>query len=369
MRIDAVELVRVRMPLVRPFRTSAGVYDVRDVLLVRVLADGVEGWGEDVAGVEPLYTGEFVAASHLALREHLVPRLLDRPEVTAAEVAAVLAPVKGWPMAKCALEAAVLDAELRRDGVSLRDAIGGTRDRVPAGVAVGLHEDLADTLEEVAGHVAAGYVRVKLKIEPGRDLAVVAATRGLVGDGYPLQVDANAAYDLEDVEHLCRLDEHGLLLVEQPFAEDDLRRHAVLAQRMRTPVCLDESLTSARIVEDALELGACRIVNLKAGRVGGYLEAKRIHDLCAARGVPLWCGGMLETAVGRAANLALASLPGCTLPPDLSASDRYYHQDVAEPFVLVDGHIAVPTGPGIGITPDPDRLAAMGATVERLGRR
>jgi O-succinylbenzoate synthase len=365
-RIDAVELVRVRMPLVRPFRAAHGTTDARDVLLVRVLADGVEGWGEDVAQPDPGYAAEYVDVSHRAARDHLVPRLLAAPDVTAAGVGALLAPVRGWSMAKAAIETAVLDAELRQAGIPLHVALGGVRTAIPAGVAVGLHDDVGSTLDEVRAHLDAGYVRVKCKIAPGRDLAVVAAVRGLVGPDYPLQVDANSAYTLDDADHLARLDEHGLLLVEQPLAEDDLRRHALLARRLRTPVCLDESLTSARITEDALELGACSIVNLKAGRVGGVHESLRIHDLCVARGVPIWVGGMLETGVGRALNLALASLPGCTLPPDLSASDRYYREDLTEPFVLRDGHIDVPRGPGLGVTPDPERLRRAGATVERL---
>ncbi len=366
MRIDAIELVRFQLPLVTPFRTSFGVQTARDVILVHVVADGVDGWGENVAGVEPLYSSEFTDASLLALRHHLVPRVLSAGDVTAAHVAELLAPVKGWAMAKCAVEVAVLDAELRAAGLSLQAYLGGTQRRVAAGVSVGLFDTIAETLAAVEGYLGDGYRRVKLKIEPGHDIELVAAVRNHVGPAVLLQVDANCAYTLGDARHLARLDEFDLLLIEQPLAEDDLRQHAALAQRLRTPICLDESITSARAAADAIALGACAIVNIKPGRVGGYLEARRIHDVCVANGVPVWCGGMLETGIGRAANVALASLPGFTLPADLSASDRYFRQDVTTPFVLADGHLAVPAGPGIGVTPDPAVLRSLGVTTERL---
>ena len=366
MRIEAVELVRFQLPLVTPFRTSFGVQTGRDVILVHVQADGFDGWGENVAGVEPLYSPEFTDASLLALRQHLIPRLHAVGDITAARVAELLAPVKGWPMAKCAVEAAVLDAELRAGGLSLQRYLGGTQPRVAAGVSVGLFDTIAETLAAVDGYLADGYRRVKLKIEPGHDVELVAAVRHHVGPGVVLQVDANCAYTLGDARHLARLDDFDLLLIEQPLAEDDLRQHAALAPLLRTPICLDESITSARAAADAIALGACAIVNIKPGRVGGFLEARRIHDVCVANGVPVWCGGMLETGVGRAANVALASLPGFTLPADLSASDRYFRQDVTTPFVLADGHLAVPTGPGIGVTPDPAVLRQLGATTERI---
>jgi O-succinylbenzoate synthase len=365
--IEAVELVRFQLPLVTPFRTSFGVQEGRDVLLVRVLADGIEGWGENVAGIDPGYSYEFTAASHLVLRDHLLPRLLGAKDVAAAEVGEVLSAVSGWPMAKCAIEAAVLDAELRRAGLSLRSYLGGTRTRIAAGVSVGLFDTIDQTVAAVAAYLADGYVRIKLKIEPGRDVDLVAAVRQRIGPDVLLQVDANAAYTLADARHLARLDDYDLLLIEQPLAQHDLRQHAELATRLRTPICLDESITSAATAADAIALGSCRIVNVKPGRVGGVLEARRIHDVCAAQGVPVWCGGMLETGVGRAANLAVASLPGFTLPADLSASDRYFHRDITSPFVLVDGHLSVPDGPGIGVHPDADVLAALGATSERVG--
>lgn len=366
MKFDAIELVRFSLPLVTPFRTSFGVQDARDVILVHVQVGGADGWGENVAGIEPLYSAEFTDASQLVLRDHLLPRLLAAGDVTAAEVGHLLAPVKGWAMAKCAVEAAVLDAELRATDRSLQAHLGGTRHRIPAGVSVGLFETIAETLAAVDGYLADGYRRIKLKIEPGRDVELVAAVRERIGPDVLLQVDANCAYSLGDARHLARLDQFDLLLIEQPLDEDDLRQHAALARQLRTPLCLDESITSARAAADAIALGACAIVNIKPGRVGGFLEARRIHDVCAANGVPVWCGGMLETGIGRAANLALASLPGFTLPADLSASDRYFRRDVTEPFVLADGHLTVPTGPGIGVTPNPEVLRALGAVTEAI---
>ncbi len=234
------------------------------------------------------------------------------------------------------------------------------RDRVPAGVSVGITDTVEDLLDQVAGYLDEGYLRIKLKIEPGLDVARVAAVRERFGDELMLQVDANAAYTLDDADHLAQLDAFDLLLIEQPLATDDLRHHALLAKRLRTPLCLDESIVSAKGAADAIALGSCAIVNVKAGRVGGYLEAKRVHDVCQVHGVPVWCGGMLETGLGRAANVALAALPNFTLPGDTSASARYWEQDLTEPFVLEpDGHLLVPTGAGLGVEPIPDVLASV----------
>jgi o-succinylbenzoate synthase len=364
MRIDGVELVRLGMPLRRPFRTSFGTQEHRDVLLVRVEgdADGTAtiGWGECVAGDEPRYSSEYVAGAAYVIEHFFLPVLASHPDVTAAGVAPALAVFDGHPMAKAAVEMAVLDAELRAAGTSLASHLGAVRDRVPAGVSVGITETVDGLLDQVAGYVADGYVRVKLKIEPGLDIARVAAVRERFGDQLPLQVDANAAYTLADADHLAQLDAFGLLLVEQPLASNDLRHHALLAERMRTPICLDESIVSAKAAADAIALGSCSIVNVKAGRVGGYLEATRVHDVCQVHGLPVWCGGMLETGLGRAANVALAALPNFTLPGDTSASDRYWVEDVTEPFVLEeDGHLRVPDGPGLGREPIPEVLSAV----------
>ena len=282
----------------------------------------------------------------------------------ATDVAGVLAPFKGHRMAKAALEAAVLDAELRAEGRSFARELGAVKDRVPSGVSIGIMDSIPQLLDAVDGYLAQGYLRIKLKIEPGWDVAPVRAVRERFGDALLLQTDANCAYTLSDARQLAKLDDFDLLLIEQPLDEDDVLGHAELARRIRTPVCLDESITSAQSAAAAITLGAAAIVNVKPGRVGGYLEARRIHDVCAAHGVPVWCGGMLETGIGRAANVALAALPGFTLPGDTSASDRYFSDDITEPFVLVDGHLAVPDGPGLGVTPRPDRLAEVTVATE-----
>ncbi|MDH2424330.1 o-succinylbenzoate synthase [Sphaerisporangium sp. TRM90804] len=364
MKITGVELRRIAMPLVAPFRTSFGTETARDVLLVRVVTPDAEGWGECVAMSEPLYSPEYVDGAAEVMRRFLIPALTAPPAVDAQAVARVLAPFKGHRMAKAALEAAVLDAELRAAGRSFGWFLGAARDRVPCGVSVGIMDSIPRLLDAVAGYVDEGYVRVKLKIEPGWDIAPVRAVRERFGDDLLLQVDANAAYTLAQAPHLARLDDFGLLLIEQPLAEDDLVQHAALARLLSTPVCLDESIESARHAAAAISLGACSIVNVKPGRVGGYLEARRIHDLCAAHGVAVWCGGMLETGVGRAANVALAALPGFTLPGDTSGSGRYFATDVTEPFVLEDGHLPVPTGPGLGVAPIPAILEEVTTSTE-----
>jgi o-succinylbenzoate synthase len=370
LQLKGIEVHHVSMPLVSPFRTSFGTQTTRDLLLLRAVTDAGEGWGECVTMADPLYSSEYVAGAADVLRRYLVPALLaagSAGPVDAPRVAEVLAPFKGHRMAKAALETAVLDAELRAEGRSFARELGAVRDRVEAGVSVGIMDSIAALLDAVDGYRAEGYVRIKLKIEPGWDVEPVRAVRERFGDDLVLQVDANTAYTLADARHLARLDDFDLLLVEQPLDEEDVLGHARLARLIRTPVCLDESIVSAASAAAAIELGACSVVNVKPGRVGGYLEARRIHDVCRAHGVPVWCGGMLETGIGRAANVALAALPGFTLPGDTSASGRYYATDVTDPFVLEDGAIAVPAGPGLGVTPDPDRLAAVTTRTEWLG--
>lgn len=366
MKIEAVELLRVAMPLVSPFRTSFGTQSARDILLVHVKGSDTEGWGECVAMNDPLYSSEYVDGAQDVIERFLLPRLWQGAEVTAAEVAVRLASVKGHPMAKAAVEMALLDAELSARGVPLASQLGAVAESVPSGVSVGITSSVGELLDVVAAYLDAGYVRVKLKIEPGWDVEPVRAVRERFGDDLLLQVDANTAYTVADARHLARLDAFDLLLIEQPLPEDDVAGHAQLAKLVRTPICLDESITSARAAADAIARGACSIVNIKAGRVGGYLEARRVHDVCAAHGVPVWCGGMLETGLGRAANVALAALPGFTLPGDISASDRYWKTDITTPFVLEQGHIRVPTGPGLGVRPDPDALAEVTTSVRTL---
>ncbi|MGW1018754.1 o-succinylbenzoate synthase [Streptomyces niveus] len=368
MRIERVELRRVSLPLVSPFRTSLGIEYERSALVVRVTTPDGEGWGECVAGADASYSSEYVEGAEDVLLRHLVPPLLSAESVTAAAVAPLLAGVKGHRMAKAALETAVLDAELRSYGMSFAAGLGAVADRVPSGVSVGIMDSVPEVADAVAGYLAQGYRRIKLKIEPGWDLAPVRAVRERFGDDILLQVDANAAYTRADVRHLAQLDAFDLLLIEQPLDEEDLLGHAALARSLRTPICLDESVVSARSAADAIALGACHIVNVKPGRVGGYLDARRIHDVCAASGIPVWCGGMLETGLGRAGNAALAALPNFTLPGDISASDRYYATDITEPFVLRDGHLAVPSGPGLGVAPLPAVLAEVTTAVSELRR-
>ncbi len=355
-QLSGVELIQVRLPLVRPFETSSGVETEREALIVRAVTPLAEGWGECAAPSAPHYSSEYTDGAREVMTRFLLPRLAAGGWSSASEVAGTLAAGKGHPMAKAALEAAILDAELRAAGTSLAAHLGASRRRVPAGVAVGITSSVGELLDVVAGYLGVGYRRVKLKIRPGWDVGAVRAVRERFGD-VPLQVDANSSYTLADAPALAGLDPFGLLLVEQPLADDDLVGHAELARAVRTPICLDESVTSTATAASAIAMGACSVVNIKPGRVGGLLEARRVHDLCAARGVPVWCGGMLETGIGRAANLALAALPGFTLTGDLSASDRYFETDLTPPFVIDDGEIAVPDGPGIGVDPRPEVLA------------
>lgn len=365
-RLEAIELRRIALPLKTPFRTSFGIEQDRDILLVKVITSEGEGWGECVAGATPAYSSEYIAGAHQVIKEFLAPRLFAIERITAAQVAERLAGIKGHRMAKAAVEMAILDAELRAAGVSFAAFLGGVTDLVDTGVSVGIHDDINELLDTVDGYVDEGYMRIKLKIEPGSDIEHVRAAREKFGPDLLLQVDANTAYRLSDARHLARLDEYDLLLIEQPLPEDEVRAHAELARKISTPVCLDESITSTQAAADAISHGACAIVNIKAGRVGGYLEARRVHDLCAGHGIPVWCGGMLETGIGRAANVALASLPNFTLPGDTSASSRYWATDVTEPFVLEGGRVRVPTGPGLGREPLPEILDRVTTSVETI---
>lgn len=369
MKLEAIELRRISLPLVSPFRTSFGTQTERDILIVRALTPDGEGWAECVALADPTYSPEYVEMAQHVTRHHLAPRLFAAGDISAAHVASVLAAVKGHHMAKAALETALLDAELRAAGMPLSAYLGSVRTEVDAGVSVGIMASVAELLDTVTGYLEAGYRRIKLKIEPGWDIEPVTATREHFGDDLLLQVDANTAYTLADARHLARLDPFNLLLIEQPLREDDVRGHAELARQISTPICLDESIESARDAAEAIAMGACAIVNIKPGRVGGYLEARRVHDVCVANGVPVWCGGMLETGIGRAANVALAALPGFTLPGDTSASDRYYREDITEPFLLHDGRLRVPDGPGIGVAPIPDALEACTVSREVIAAR
>jgi o-succinylbenzoate synthase len=359
-----VELRRIHLPFVAPFRTSSGIQHDRDVLLVSIDTGSAVGWGECVAMNQPTYSSEYVSGAHAVIRDVLLP-MLSGKTLRSGSLGHALDQVRGHRMAKAAIEMALLDAELRAEGVSLAQHLGSVRDRIEVGVAVGIDKDLVRLGDTVEGYLEQGYRRVKLKIAPGWDITPVAAIRERFGDEPKLQVDGNGAYEPSAATHLAGLDEFTLAMIEQPF--DDLLPHVALAHVSGTPICLDESITSVSTTRLALELGACSIVNVKPGRVGGYLEARRIHDFCMSRDVPVWCGGMLETGLGRAANLALAGLPGFTLPSDISETARYFDLDITAPFLLdPDGTIRIPDGSGIGVEPDMDRLAEVTTSVERL---
>ncbi|MFB7894332.1 o-succinylbenzoate synthase [Microbacterium sp. NPDC056044] len=366
--LEGFELRVLHLPLVAPFTTSFGTETVREVIVVRALTADGDGWGEIVTQADPLYSSEYTQGAWDVALRFLAPALLDRRRLAPEEVAHALEPFKGHRMAKAGLELAVLDAALRAEGRSFAEYVGAVRDRVPSGVSVGIQRDPGALVETVRGYLDEGYVRIKIKIKPGRDVGDTAAVRDAFG-AIPLQVDANSAFTMADADTLAELDRFDLLLIEQPLQEDDLVDHATLAKRLRTPVCLDESIVSDKAAADALALGSASVINIKAGRVGGYLEAVRIHDRCAEARVPVWCGGMLETGIGRAANAALAALPGFTLPGDVSASSRFYARDVVtEPAVLEDGHVRVPVGHGLGVDIDPVALEDFTVARETLTR-
>ena len=366
--LDRLELRVLRIPLVAPFTTSFGTMTDREVIVVRAQTDAGDGWGEIVTQSAPVYSSEYTQGAWDVATRWLGPALLQRGEFAPEQVAPTLDPFVGHRMAKAGLELAVLDAALRSDGRSFASYLGATAATIPSGVSVGIQSDPAALVETVRGYLDEGYVRIKIKIKPGRDIAETDAVRSAFPE-IPLQVDANSAYTLADADTLAQLDRFGLLLIEQPLQEDDIVDHAALAQQLKTPICLDESITSVKAARDALALGATTVINVKAGRVGGYLEALRIADLCEAAGIPVWCGGMLETGIGRAANAALAAHPAFTLPGDVSASARFYTEDiVTEPAVLEDGHVRVPTGPGLGVEVDLDALERFTVARETLRR-
>jgi O-succinylbenzoate synthase len=352
MKLEAVELIRLDVPLKSTFRTSEGAMNALEVVWVHAITDVGEGWAECAANRLPDYSSEYHAGAAGVLKEFFIPEIKNLGnELTAEAVAPTLHWAKGHRMAKAALETAVLDAQLRAADTSFAQYLGAVKTKVPAGVSGGIMDSLPELMKFVEGYLAEGYLRIKLKIEPGWDYEPVKLVRETFGPDLLLQVDANTAYTRDDFDLLKRLDEFNLLLIEQPIEEEDILGHARLAEYIETPVCLDESIVSAGVARDAIELGATEIINIKPARVGGYIESVKIHDIAQAAGIPVWCGGMLETGIGRAANLALAALPNFTLPGDTSASSRYYEVDTTEPFVLVDGHIDVPTGPGIGVDP------------------
>src|SRR6202167_5090222 len=353
------------MPLVTPFETSFGRVTDRRMLLVEAESDGISGWGESVAGEGPFYAPETVETAWLILRDFLWPLLKDRDFESAAKVWATLETIRGHNMAKGALEAALWDAEAKQKGIPLWKLLGGVRQEIPCGVSIGIKETLEELVATVERELAAGYQRIKIKIKPGNDIAPVERLR-LKFPRIRLMVDANSAYRLEDWPHLKRLEAYYLMMIEQPLGWDDLYSHAELQRKLETPICLDECIHTEEHARAAIELGACRIINIKLGRVGGYTPAKRIHDLCQSRQVPVRCGGMLESGIGRAHNIALSTLENFSLPGDVTASRRYWTEDIIEPEVEVSlaGTIRVPSGPGIGF--EPRREAIERRTVRKV---
>lgn len=350
MKIEHACLYHLRMPLRTPFETSFGRADARECVLIRIDAEGVTGWGECAADRDPGYSYETAGTTWLMLTEFILPMVMGTEISEPGALNGMLGGVKGHHMAKAGLEMALWDAFGQAQKQSLREMLGGGRKRVDVGVSVGIQASPEALVQTVDGYLQLGYRRIKIKIKPGRDAAEASAVRREFPE-VRLQVDANSAYTLQNSGLLKPLDDLNLLLIEQPLAEDDLWDHHHLQNMLRTPLCLDESILSRRHARQALEMGSCRIINIKAGRVGGLSEARAIHDLCREQGVPVWCGGMLETGIGRASNLALASLPGFTLPGDISATDRYYLEDITEErFTLnPDSTIDVPDGPGLGV--------------------
>ena len=350
MKIDAITLLHIKLPYISPFQTSRWIENEHECVLVRLRAGGLTAWGECVAGANCAYSYETTKTNWHILEDFLIPAVLGAELEDVPAYRDSVEPVTGHNMAKAGLEMALWDLFAQRDGVSLQTALGGSGDRVKVGVSVGIQPTIDRLLDVVGDYLSQGYRRVKLKIKPGRDVDETRAVR----QAHPhllLQVDGNSVYRLSDAQHLAALDDFGLLLIEQPLAHDDIVDHAKLQASLKTPICLDESITSVEHARWALELKACRVINIKPGRVGGLHEGRRIHDFCRERGVPVWMGGMLETGIGRASNVALASLPGFSLPGDISASARYYHEDVIDPpFVLnSDSTVSVPTGPGLGV--------------------
>jgi o-succinylbenzoate synthase len=369
-RIESITVREVRLALKEPFRISSGVQSHRRIVLVRLAGEGAEAWGECVAGEHPNYSPENADTAWLAIREWLAPRLLGRRFAGPGEVWPALDQnVRGHHMAKAALEMAAWELAARAAGRPLAELLGGVARRIPVGVSLGIQESPAALVAKASAARDRGYQKIKLKIEPGSDVEFVRAVRLALGPEAPLMADANNAYRLEDAAHLQQLDELGLLMIEQPLAWDDLLRHAELQRRLATPLCLDESITGPERAADMIALGAGRIVNIKPGRVGGFRQSLAIHDLCARHGVPVWCGGMLESGIGRGHNVALASLPNFTLPGDLSPSERYWDRDIVEPEWTMDrdGWVDVPRDrPGIGVSVDLARIEALTVRREEL---
>ena len=360
MRIRKVTLREIHLRLLSPFQTSFGTQQLRRIVLVEADAGDVAGWGESTAGENPFYSYETAETSWYILRDHLWPLVRGKEIASASEAWSLFAPVRGHNMAKAALETALWDIEAKQKNMPLAKLLRGTREEIPCGVSIGIQPTMEGLIAKVDEALAAGYQRIKIKIKPGTDIEPVRALR----QRFPrvrLMADANSAYTLADAPLLKELDAFHLMMIEQPLGWDDIYSHAQLQRQLDTPICLDECIHEAENARAAIELRACRIINIKLGRVGGHTSARQVHDICAANSIPVWCGGMLESGIGRAHNIAMSSLPNFSLPGDVSASKRYWAEDIIEPEVEVSsqGTIRVPSAPGIGYAPRTDRIEAL----------
>jgi O-succinylbenzoate synthase len=350
MKIEKIELRHIKMELVSPFTTSMGTEYDEEHIIVRVDGEGLTGWGESVAEGTPFYSYETVTTAWHILSDFLIPSILGIDISNINEAIQLYSNVRGHRMAKAGLEAALWDLLAKSKNISLSKMIGGTKDKIDVGVSIGIQSSIPELLKKIEGYLAEGYKRIKIKIAPGNDIQFVKAVRKEFPD-ILFQVDANSAYTLNDIDLFKEMDNYNLLLIEQPLGYEDIYQHSKLQRQLKTPICLDESIHSLDDTRAAIELDSCRVINIKPGRVGGFTESKLINDYCASKNIPVWCGGMLESGIGRAGNVALASLPNFTLPGDISASKRYYKEDIVEPEFVVnaDGTMDVPTKPGIGV--------------------
>jgi len=367
MKIEAITLREIHLPLVHFFETSFHRLYHRRILLVTVHSEGVDGWGECVVGEDPFYSSEWIESAWPTLTQYLIPSLLGQNLSSGREVPMLFARVRSHRMAKAGLENAVWDAEAVQKKLPLWKLLGGSRQAIPCGVSIGIQDSVEQLLEKIQTELAAGYRRIKVKVKPGWDVNVLERIRSRWAD-ITLSCDANSAYTLDQVEHLRKFDQFNLLMIEQPLWNDDIYYHARLQKELRTAVCLDESIVNVRSAAFAVETGACRIINVKVGRVGGFSEALKVHDLCHAHNIPVWCGGMLETGIGRAHNIALSTLENFSLPGDVSASKRYWKEDIIEPDVQVSpqGMIAISDKPGTGYRVKPDLIEKLTVRKETL---
>lgn len=367
MKFDRIELREIEMPLVSFFETSFGRTTQRRILLVRAFSEGVVGYGEATSPEGPFYNHESTGTAWHILRDFIIPRVLQASILDPTDTTAILKPIRGHSMAKAAVETALWDLRARQSDTPLHQLLGGSRRSIDCGVSIGIQETVPELLRKIEKEVRSGYQRIKIKIKPGWDLEIVREVRKHF-PSIQLMCDANSAYTLRDIDLFKRLDEFNLMMIEQPLAWNDIIDHIQLQKAINTPVCLDESILDAEDARKAIASGACKIVNIKLGRVAGHTEAKKVHDICSAHSIPVWCGGMLEAGIGRAHNIAMSTLQNFCLPGDVSASRRYFRRDIIDPEVEVDsqGRIRVLDGPGIGFTPNMQRIEAVTVRTETL---